>query len=87
MALADRHAQLGYIADRNPRAAIRVGDAIESAIALLEKFPHAGRPGRVAGTRELVIADTPYLAAYRIEAEAVVVLRLLHHAQRWPDGF
>jgi plasmid stabilization system protein ParE len=44
-----------------------------------------GRSGRVAGTRELVIAGTPYLVAYRVEAKAVVILAVIHGAQRWPD--
>jgi toxin ParE1/3/4 len=45
-----------------------------------------GRQGRCAGTRELVIARTPYIVAYRIERLAVVVLRVLHGAQRWPTA-
>ena len=46
-----------------------------------------GRAGRVKGTRELVISKTPYIAVYRIIAEAIVVLRILHGAQQWPDEF
>jgi plasmid stabilization system protein ParE len=38
----------------------------------------------VAGTRELVVIGTPYIVIYRIEATAIVVLRVLHAAQRWP---
>jgi toxin ParE1/3/4 len=44
-----------------------------------------GRPGRIDGTRELVINSTPYIAAYRIEGETVRILRVLHGAQQWPD--
>jgi toxin ParE1/3/4 len=46
-----------------------------------------GRPGRVKGTRELVIVGTPYIVAYRIKGDAVQVLRVLHGAQKWPQGF
>ena len=46
--------------------------------------PHS-RPGRVAGTRELVITGTPYVAAYAVTAETIRILRVLHGAQRWPD--
>jgi len=41
--------------------------------------------GRVAGTRELVVVGTPYIVVYRIEPAAVVILRVLHGAQRWPS--
>ena len=47
--------------------------------------PHMGRLGRVKGTRELVVSDTPYVIAYRVETGPVVILRLLHGAQKWPS--
>jgi plasmid stabilization system protein ParE len=43
-----------------------------------------GRPGRIEGTRELVISRTPYIAAYRIGGDTVRILRVLHGAQQWP---
>jgi toxin ParE1/3/4 len=49
----------------------------------LAPHPNLGRLGRVLGTRELVVARTPYIVAYRIEEAAVVVLRVLHGAQQW----
>jgi addiction module RelE/StbE family toxin len=51
----------------------------------LVQFPEMGRPGRIEGTRELVISRTPYIAAYRILGETVRILRVLHGAQLWPD--
>jgi toxin ParE1/3/4 len=66
-------------------AAIGVGDAIEAAVGRLADYPRSGRPGSVAGTRELAVSGAPFVIAYRVEAEAVVVLRLLHGAQRWPS--
>jgi len=44
-----------------------------------------GRPGRIEGTRELVVSGTPYIAAYRIVGDTVRVLRVLHGAQQWPE--
>lgn len=41
--------------------------------------------GRIAGTRELAINGTPYVAAYAITETAVRILRVLHGAQEWPD--
>jgi toxin ParE1/3/4 len=46
---------LGYIARDNPRAAERVGRRLLSAVQSLAEQPRLGRPGRVHGTRELVI--------------------------------
>ena len=81
---------LGYIARDNPAAAERVGRRLLSAIDALAVQPRLGRPGRIAGTRELVVARLPYVAIYRIveaprsTASEVEVLRVLHGAWRWP---
>jgi toxin ParE1/3/4 len=77
-------AQLAWIADHDPLAAVGVGDSIEAAVGRLGEYPAVGRPGRVTGTRELVVTGTPYIVVYRVEAAAVVVLRVLHGAQPWP---
>jgi addiction module RelE/StbE family toxin len=56
-----------------------------AAARRLRDFPESGRPGRVAGTRELVVTGTPYVAAYQVTDTAVRILRVLHGAQQWPD--
>jgi plasmid stabilization system protein ParE len=61
-----------------------MGDTIHAAVGRLADHPAIARPGRVAGTRELVVIGTPYIVIYRIEATAIVILRVLHAAQRWP---
>jgi toxin ParE1/3/4 len=76
--------QLAYIGERNPPAAARIAEAVDEAAMRLIEFPNSGRPGRVRGTRELVISGTPLLLVYRVERGRVVVQRLLHGAQRWP---
>lgn len=81
----NRRDQLDWLRARNGDAAIAMGDAIMAALGRVRDFPNSGRPGRVLGTRELVVAGTPYLIIYRVEAEAITILRLLHGAQRWPD--
>ncbi|HZD49929.1 MAG TPA: type II toxin-antitoxin system RelE/ParE family toxin [Silvibacterium sp.] len=73
-----------YIAKDNPDAAYRIHDEIKAQVEILRRHPEAGRLGRIRGTRELVVAGTPYIAAYRITGDSVVILRLLHGARRWP---
>ena len=84
-ALADRIAIFDYIEADSPRAAVSVDDRIETCVEGLAQFPEMGRPGRINGTRELVISRTPYIAAYRIVGDTVRILRVLHGAQQWPD--
>ena len=50
-------------------------------------FPYLGRAGRVTGTRELVMSRTPYIVAYRIHADVLEVLAVVHGARRWPERF
>jgi toxin ParE1/3/4 len=85
LAERNRESQLAYIGERNPWAAIDMGDAIEAAVRHLVENPHMGRLGRDKGTRELVVRDTPYVIAYRVEPDAVGIPRLLHGAQNWPS--
>ena len=73
-----------YIATDDPVAALDVMDRIDGAVGRLADHPGSGRPGRITGTRELVIPDSPYIVAYRIRLERVQILRVLHAARRWP---
>ena len=76
-------AQIFYISRLNPQAAVDMGDAIEAAVSRLADFPESARPGRVPGTRELIVIATPFVVVYRIEAMGVLILRVLHGARRW----
>ncbi|MDX8433838.1 MULTISPECIES: type II toxin-antitoxin system RelE/ParE family toxin [Mesorhizobium] len=84
-ALSDRDGIFTHIEADNPAAAIAVDERIITAIGRLRDFPESGRTGRLAGTRELVIVGTPYVAAYQLNETTVRILRVLHGAQRWPD--
>ncbi|MBY5318722.1 type II toxin-antitoxin system mRNA interferase toxin, RelE/StbE family [Rhizobium johnstonii] len=85
-ALSDRENIFTYIEIENPRAAVHVDQKIVLAVRRLVEFPESGRPGRIAGTRELVIPSTPYIAAYVVHEDRIRILRVLHGAQIWPDA-
>jgi plasmid stabilization system protein ParE len=74
-----------HIEAENPAAAARVVGAIALGIQRLSRAPGRGRPGRIRGTRELVVVGTPYLVAYRVHANDIEVLTIQHGAQLWPD--
>lgn len=86
-ALADLEAAYDYIAIDNPQAAERIFRQIRDAVRSLAQQPNRGRPGRVPGTRELVITGTPFLLPYRIRGQAIEILRVYHGAREWPDSF
>jgi toxin ParE1/3/4 len=80
-------AAFNFVSQENVSAAVKQQNIIERAIEQLANFPEMGRPGRVYGTRELVIQSTPYVAAYRLKGSIVEILALLHGARRWPTQF
>jgi len=85
LARADLLAIFDYVVARNPRAALRLVDEIDSGVRDLRDFPRLGRPGRRPDTRELVISGTPYIVAYRLRDREIQILRVLHGARRWPE--
>lgn len=59
-------------------------DALFSdAAARLADHPMLGRPGKIQGTRELVLHES-YRLVYEIGGETVWMLALVHTAHRWP---
>jgi toxin ParE1/3/4 len=73
-----------YIASDDPAAAAKVVGRISMAAERFAEYPHSGRPGRLNGTRELVLADIPYIVPYRVIGMRVHVITVLHAAQKWP---
>ena len=76
-----------YIAQDSPTAAQQVVARIPEVVDGLATFPTMGRPGRVIGTRELIVPGTPYVVVYRVRENAVEVLAIIHSAQQWPTSF
>ncbi|MCU0491277.1 MAG: type II toxin-antitoxin system RelE/ParE family toxin [Chloroflexaceae bacterium] len=54
---------VAFLLERTSDAANRLVNLFEAAEERLADFPALGRVGRVAGTREMVIADTHYVMA------------------------
>ena len=72
------------IAADNPAAALRIIERIRVVVSRLAVRPAIGRPGRVQGTRELVVSGTPYIVPYRILDGRVQIITVLHSSQQWP---
>ena len=88
IARANLDAEAEYVSRDDPAAAAaRIVTTIHRAIESLQPFPAMGRPGRVMGTRELVVPRTPYLVPYRVRHGTVEILRIFHAARRWPKNF
>ena len=79
----DLRSIIAYIAERNQAAATSLGQAIEACAERLPDHPFLYRPGRAPGTREAVVHPN-YILVYRVTAEAVEVVNLVHARQRYP---
>jgi toxin ParE1/3/4 len=84
-ARADLLEIIDYISDDNPEAAQRLKDDIEVKAAKLSDFPKLYRPGRIEGTREMVVWSN-FIMVYQEDSFTVRILRVLHAAQQWPPG-
>ena len=76
-----------YIARDDPDAAREIYAHIRARVADLANHPEIGRPGRVFGTRELVIEKYPCLVPYRIRGKEVQIIRVFHTSQRLPEAW
>lgn len=76
-----------YIAEDNPHTAAAFQSQLKGGIVFLKENPHIGRPGRVPGTRELIIANTPSTVPYRVRGDRLEILRIYHGARKWPNSF
>jgi len=81
--IAEIHA---FIAQDNPVAALKVARMLRAQAESLTAYPMIGRPGRIAGTRELVVASLPYIIAYRLAETSVDILAIRHGARQPPAG-
>jgi toxin ParE1/3/4 len=84
-ALRNLDDEASFIAIDNPPAAHLVVQRVLDAVAMLAEQPALGRPGRVTGTRELVVLKTRYIVPYRVRRQTVEILRVFHTSRRLPQ--
>lgn len=75
-----------FLAEKNPQAARRAGQAIERQFSLLETNPDIGRPlDDLPELRELIVAfgESGYVALYRheLESDTAYVLAFWHQKE------
>lgn len=73
-----------FIAKDSQQNATSVAERLLTAVDLLSTQPEMGRPGRIAGIRELVVSGTPYIIPYRVRRERLELLAVFHARQKWP---
>lgn len=83
-ALRNLDEEATYIAIDDANAARLLVARVLDAVATLEQQPALGRPGRVPGTRELVVRKTRYIVPYRVRGDVIEILRIFHTSRRLP---
>lgn len=73
-----------YIEKDSDQSAALVAARILAAVDLLQTQPHMSRPGRLTGTRELVVSGTPYIIPYRVRRERLELLAVIDGHRQWP---
>jgi toxin ParE1/3/4 len=86
-AIKDLESLRFYIEQDKPEAARNVVKKIFTATENLMEQPDMGRSGRVLGTRELIVSNTPYILPYRVRGSCIEIIRVLHSKMRWPKNF
>jgi toxin ParE1/3/4 len=86
-ALKNLDQETEYIAKDDPQAARLVAQRIHHTVYLLKDNPSLGCPGRLLGTRELVIPKTRYIVPYRVRPrlQRVEILRVFHASRKLPE--
>ncbi len=84
-ALINLNHEAQYIATDSPIAAKIMVQKIRATVELLANNPSLGRPGRIVGTRELIIDNSPYIIPYRVNNRNVEILRVFHTSRKLPN--
>jgi addiction module RelE/StbE family toxin len=84
LANSDLNQGYDYIAQDNPSIAQIVIERIEKAIDTLRQYPAIGKNGRIEGTREFVVTNTPFILVYRVGKDVLQILSVLHASRKYP---
>lgn len=85
-ALKNLEMEAEHIGNDDADVAKKVVQRIHDLLALLVENPGMGRPGRIPGTRELVITGTRYLIPYKVKGQEIQILRVFHTSKKWPPA-
>lgn len=85
-AISDLDSIREFLVPRSPRGAKSVRPAIAETIALLEKFPRAGRESTIPGVRVIPVVRYDYLIYHKVGTDEVVILHIRHGARRGPEA-
>ncbi len=73
---------IAYVARFDPVAAQALLARLDAVVLPLAEHPYLCRPGRVAGTREMV--DSPnYIIVYQV-ADTIQIVSVVHTRRRYP---
>lgn len=86
-ALRNLEEEASYVANDDKTAARLVVQRVMNAVTPLADQPGLGRPGRVPGTRELVVPKTPFIVPYRVAGDSIEILRVFHATRRLPGSW
>ena len=84
-AIRSLDAAMAHIAQDDEETAGDISDYIHARVESLQEQPHQGRPGRIFGTRELVIDNYPFIVPYRVKDEEIQILRIFHTSRKPPQ--
>lgn len=86
-ALRNLDQEAEYISKHDPQAARLVVQRIQNTVLLLRDNPSLGHPGRLPGTRELVVPNTRYIVPYRVRPrlQRIEILRVFHASRKLPE--
>jgi len=74
---------IAYISARNPAAAERLADALETSTWALPEHPNLYKVSRrIPGCREIVVHNN-YIVIYRVDLDCVRVLRVVHGSRMY----
>ena len=83
LSIEDRKQIYAFIAEHDQRAADEMDGLFNKRASHLLSFPEMGKPGRVEGTRELVV-HKHYVLVYACAGDTVAILTVLHAARQYP---